>query len=159
LLALIIDGILLFAMIFVLYLVLGGALVIAFPQAQSVAFDSNEWPAGLVTYLAISLVMLAWYGGWQSGVGATPGMLACKLRVRDPNGEDNPSFRAAAIRNSPQVLAGFGDLTGDQGINVAFGVIGFVVWAAIGITISNSPERQGFHDRLAGGTYVVRPTT
>ena len=28
-------------------------------------------------------------------------------------------------------------------------------YIAIGITISNSPTRQGFHDRLAGGTYVV----
>ena len=61
-------------------------------------------------------------------------MLALKLRVRDPSGEENPSPRAAVIRDSPQVLAGFGELTGN-----------------------NSPERQGFHNRLAGGTYVVRP--
>jgi len=33
---------------------------------------------------------------------------------------------------------------------------GGVVFIAIGITISKSPTRQGFHDRLAGGTYVVR---
>lgn len=159
-LALIIDGILLFAMIYVLFLVLGGALVLAFPQAASAiaTFDSNEWPAGLVAYLVIGLVMLAWYGGWQSGLGATPGMLVCKLRVRDPNGEDNPSLRAAVIRNSPQVLAGFGELTGVEGIDLALGVVGFVVFSAIGLTIASSPERQGFHDRLAGGTYVVRPS-
>lgn len=158
LLALTIDGILLFAIVYVLFLVLGGALVLAFPAAESVmaTVNLNKWPAGLVAYVVLSLVMLAWYGGWQSGIGATPGMLACKLRVRDPNGQDNPSLRAAVIRNSPQALAGFGELTGNEGIDLVLGVVGFVVFAAIGITISNSPERQGFHDRLAGGTYVVR---
>ena len=36
------------------------------------------------------------------------------------------------------------------------GLLGFVVYQVIGITISDSPTRQGIHDRLAGGTYVVR---
>jgi uncharacterized RDD family membrane protein YckC len=101
--------------------------------------------------------MLAWYGGWQASVGGTPGMLALKLRVRDPSGEDNPSLRAAVIRNSPAVLAGFGDISGNSAIDLVLGLVGIAVYVAIGITISNSPERQGFHDRLAGGTYVVRP--
>jgi hypothetical protein len=35
-------------------------------------------------------------------------------------------------------------------------VVSLVVCVAIGITISSSVTRQGFHDRLAGGTYVVR---
>ena len=101
--------------------------------------------------------MLAWYGGWQAGVGATPGMLVLKLRVRDPNGEDNPSLRAAVIRNSPQVLAGFGELTGNDSYDLMLGVVSFVVYAAIGLSITSNSRYQGFHDRLAGGTYVVRP--
>ena len=160
LLALLIDGVLLFAIIYLLFLVLGGVLFLAFPQAAESTLmdvDSGGWPAGPVAYVVISVLMLAWYGGWQAGLGATPGMLALKLRVRDPSGEDNPSPRAAVIRNSPQVLAGFGELTGNDTFDLLLGVIGFVVYIAIGITISNSPERQGFHDRLAGGTYVVRP--
>ena len=48
-------------------------------------------------------------------------------------------------------------MTGNDTFDLLLGVIGFVVYIAIGITISNSPECQGFHDRLAGGTYVVRP--
>ena len=158
--ALIIDGVLLYAIIFVLFLVLGGVLFLAFPQAAESTLmnaDSDGWPTGPVAYVVLSVVMLAWYGGWQARVGATPGMLALKLRVRDPSGEDNPSPRAAVIRNSPQVLAGFGELTGNDTFDLLLGVVGFVVYIAIGITISNSPQRQGFHDRLAGGTYVVRP--
>ena len=112
LMALIIDGVLLYAIIFVLFLVLGGLLFMAFPQAAESTLihgDSDGWPAGPVAYVVLSVVMLAWYGGWQAGIGGTPGMLALKLRVRDPSGEDNPSPREAVIRSSPQVLAGFGE--------------------------------------------------
>ena len=49
-------------------------------------------------------------------------------------------------------------MTGNDIIDLLLGVVGIAVCIAIGITISNSPERQGFHDRLAGGTYVVRPS-
>jgi uncharacterized RDD family membrane protein YckC len=144
----------------VLFIVLGGVLYLAYPQAADSVLadlDSNTWPAGLLAYIVLSVVMLAWYGGWQAGVGATPGMLALKLRVRDPNGEDNPSLRAAVIRNSPQVLAGFGELTGNDSYDLMLGVVSFVVYAAIGLSITSNPRYQGFHDRLAGGTYVVRP--
>ena len=85
------------------------AFYLAYPQAADSVLadlDSTTWPAGLLAYIVLSVVMLAWYGGWQAGVGATPGMLVLKLRVRDPNGEDNPSLRAAVIRNSPQASPG-----------------------------------------------------
>jgi hypothetical protein len=66
------------------------------------------------------------------------------------------SLGAAVIRNSPTVLAGFGPITGNSAIDAGLVVAGCVVDGAIGITISGSPTRQGFHDRLAGGTFVVR---
>ena len=49
-------------------------------------------------------------------------------------------------------------MTGNDTFDLLLGVVGIAVYIAIGITISNSPERQGFHDRLAGGTFVVRPS-
>ena len=157
LLALFLDSLLLYAIIFVMSLVLTGLLFMAFPQvSESLLINLDSGPAGPIAYVVICAVMLAWYGGWQHGAGGTPAMLALKLRVRDPSGEENPSLRAAVIRNSPQVLVGFGELTGNEIVDLLLGVFGVAVWAAIGITISESPERQGFHDRLAGGTYVVR---
>ena len=36
------------------------------------------------------------------------------------------------------------------------GVVSFVVYAAIGLSITSNSRYQGF-DRLAGGTYVMRP--
>ena len=152
--ALIIDGLVLFAVGFAVGMGVGLLLVIAYP---TVNLDAHGWLVGTVEYVAMSAALLAWYGGWQHGVGATPGMLVLKLRVRDPSGADNPSLRAAVTRNVPLVLGTFGDFTGDETIDALLRVVTLVICIAIGITISNSPTRQGFHDRLAGGTYVVRP--
>jgi uncharacterized RDD family membrane protein YckC len=154
LVALIIDGLVLFAVGFALGIGIALFLALAYP---TVNLDVDGWPAGAVAYVVTSAALLGWYGGWQHGVGATPGMLALKLRVRDPSGEDNPSIRAAVTRNSPQVLVSFTYYSGNETIDALLSIVSLVVCVAIGITISNSPTRQGFHDRLAGGTYVVRP--
>ena len=151
--ALIIDSLILFAVGFALAMGIGLFLVIAYPSAN---LDMDGWPASAVTYVVASVGLLGWFGGWQHGVGATPGMLVLKLRVRDPSGEDSPSLRAAVTRNLPLVLGNFGDFSGDDTIDALLGIVTLVVYVAIGITISSSPTRQGFHDRLAGGTYVVR---
>ncbi len=74
LLALMLDGVLLYAIIFVLPLVLSGLLFMSIPQFGESAMrsiDSGAWPGGLLAYVVICAVMLAWYGGWQSGVGGT----------------------------------------------------------------------------------------
>jgi uncharacterized RDD family membrane protein YckC len=152
--ALMIDGLVLFAVAFAVVIGLSAFLALAYP---TVILDMDGWPAGAVAYVVTSAALLGWYGGWQAGVGATPGMLALKLRVRDPSGEANPSLGAAVTRNVPQVLVSFMDYAGNEGIDAVLSIVSLVVCVAIGITISNSPTRQGFHDRLAGGTYVVRP--
>lgn len=69
---------------------------------------------------------------------------------------DNPSLGAAVTRNLPAVLVSFNDYSGNESIDALLSIVTVVVCVAIGITISSSPTRQGFHDRLAGGTYVVR---
>jgi uncharacterized RDD family membrane protein YckC len=152
--ALVIDGLVLIVVTFALAMVLGGFLLLAYP---TVKLDMDGWPAGAVAYVVASALLLAWFGGWQASVGATPGMLALKLRVRDPSGEENPSPGAAVTRNLPAVLASFSDYSGNEDIDGLLTIVTLVVYVAIGITISISPTRQGFHDRLAGGTYVVRP--
>jgi uncharacterized RDD family membrane protein YckC len=152
--ALMIDGLVLFAVAFAVVICVSAFLALAYP---TVRLDIDGWPAGAVAYVVTTAALLGWYGGWQHGVGATPGMLALRLRVRDPSGEANPSLRAAVTRNLPQVLVGFSDYSGNETIDALLVIVALVVYVAIGITISSSPTRQGFHDRLAGGTYVVRP--
>src|SRR6185436_3597922 len=46
--------------------------------------EIEGWPGGAVVYVVESVVMLGWYGGWQAGVGGTPGMLLLRLRVPRP---------------------------------------------------------------------------
>lgn len=150
----IIDSLVLFAVGFAAGMCIGLFLVIAYP---SVNLDTPGWLVSAAAYVVMSAALLGWYGGWQHGVGATPGMLVLKLRVRDPSGDGNPSLRAAVTRNLPLVLGTFGDCSGDETIDALLRIVTLVICVAIGITISNSPTRQGFHGRLAGGTYVVRP--
>lgn len=159
--ALIIDGLVLAALFFLAFLAAAIVfdLVAPLPAGADpwfVSIDLDRWPAGAVVYVASSALMFAWYGGWQAGAGATPGMFAVQLRVRGATGEANPTFGAAATRNAPQILTNFGAVTGVQAIDTGLTVITLLVLLVIGITISNSHTRQGFHDRLAG-TYVVRP--
>ena len=153
--ALIIDSLILLPVGFALGMGIGLFLVIAYP---TVNLDMHGWLVGAVVYVVMSAALLGWYGGWQHGVGATPGMLVLKLRVRDPSGDDNPSLRAAVTRNLPLVLGSVGDFSSHETIGALLMIVTLVVCVAIGITISNSPTRQGLHDRLAGGTYVVRLT-
>ena len=57
----------------------------------------------------------------------------------------------------PQVLVSFSDYSGNEGVDALLSIVTLVVYVAIGITISSSATHQGFHDRLAGGTYVLHP--
>jgi uncharacterized RDD family membrane protein YckC len=82
-----IDGLVLFAVAFALVIGLSAFLALAYP---TVVLNMDGWPAGAVAYAVTSAALLGWYGGWQAGVGATPGMLALKLRVRDPSGRLTP---------------------------------------------------------------------
>ena len=123
--------------------------------------DSKTWQAGLLTYVVGGVLTLAWFGGWQAGVGATPAMLLLKLRVRGQGEQDNPSLRAAALRNSPWVLASFGNVTGNESVDVMLGVVSFAVFAAIGLSITGNagvpglPRPAGRHLRGSSGVIAA----
>jgi uncharacterized RDD family membrane protein YckC len=118
----------------------------------------NGWGADAAVCAVTIGVMLAWFAGWQAAAGATPAMLFLGLRVRGPGGEDKPSLVAAVIRNTiPITAAVIGAIAADDDTGAVLTLASFLVYVAIGVTISRSPTHQGFHDRLASGTYVVRP--
>lgn len=158
--AFVIDGVILFVVAVVATVCAALAAAILLPawtiDSTLAAIENGSLLVNLMIYAVTGLAMLAWYGGWESGAGATPGMLLCKLRVLNPRGDGKPSLLAAVVRNCPQVLLSFGALTGDETIDGLLSLATLVVYLGIGISIGNSPTHQGFHDRLAGGTYVVR---
>jgi hypothetical protein len=155
--ALMIDRVLLLAVLFGLLLV-GGAVVIAVnPQSALLNPDLNGWAARAVLVGVTSGAWLCWLAGWQAAVGAAPGMLLLRLRVRGPTGEGKPSVVAAVSRNGLTIVGDSFALFGNStDIDAVLAIAGAVVYWVTGVTISWSPTRQGIHDRLACGTYVVR---
>jgi RDD family len=141
-------------------LLLGGAVMIGgggFVTAERLLDPAQSgWVTGAIVYVATSVALIIWMAAWQANIGASPGMLLLKLRVRGPNAEDHPSVAAAATRNAVPILSNLGTISANTDIDMALQIVGVVVFIAIGISISNSPTRQGFHDRLAGGTYVLQ---
>jgi uncharacterized RDD family membrane protein YckC len=153
LVALIIDNWVLAAVLVGLAFVLRPVI----PHYGPIDHGLNGWAASVVAYVLAACVYLGWFAGWQAAIGATPGMLLVGLRVRGPSGEDKPSLVAAVIRNSLLVLAeSVGTISRDTTIGAVLGIAGLVLMVAIGVSISNSSTCQGIHDRLAGGTYVLR---
>jgi hypothetical protein len=117
----------------------------------------NDWVGFCVT----TGVFLGWFAGWQAAAGATPAMLLLGLRVRGPSGEGKPSLIAAVIRNSLQVIvpilaAAVEKLAPGSVVAMIANLAVLVIFATIGVSIANSPTCQGIHDRLAGGTFVLR---
>ncbi len=115
----------------------------------------SGWATGVFVYLLTSGVMIAWLALWQAKAGASPGMMLLRLRVRASDALGPPSIASAAIRNLITVMAVMNSVTGQEWVDNLLSLVGLAAYAAIGVSIAKSPTHQGFHDRLAGGTYVL----
>lgn len=113
----------------------------------------------LVFYIFLSLVTtaisLGYYGFMESNNGATFGKQLMKLKVVGPDGASNPTMEQAIRRNVFLAfgLAGIvpvvGQLLGGAASLVA------VIMIAVGIN-GDTARRQGWHDKFAGGTQVLK---
>ncbi len=95
-----------------------------------------------------ALVVLVYFAALDSIFGTTAGKRILGLRVLGPDG-GNPSIGRALAREAFTVLGA---------IPFAGPLLAVAAWVWIVRTIETSPSRQGMHDRLAGGTQVVRAT-
>ena len=77
--------------------------------------------------------------------GTTPGKRLLGLRVTGPDGAA-PSLLEAARREAFTLLGA---------VPYAGPLLALVAWIVIVVTVTRSPQRQGAHDTLAGGTRVV----
>jgi hypothetical protein len=78
--------------------------------------------------------------------GCTLGKAALRLRVRgEPGGL--PSWKAGCRREAFVVLGA---------VPFVGPVLALAAWITIAITVRRSPVGEGWHDRLAGGTRIVR---
>ena len=102
--------------------------------------------AGATVSAAVVLLLFAWLVAFEATTGTTPGKRALGLRVQDALGQ-TPSVGAALRRNAwllPAVVP------------VAGQVVAFVAALSVAFTLSVSPRHEGWHDRLADVTTVVR---
>jgi uncharacterized RDD family membrane protein YckC len=157
--ALVIDNVLILVVLFGL----AAVLVTAIAHSALANAELNVRATRAVVAGVTSGAWLCWLAGWQATIGQTPGMRLLGLRVRGPSGEAKPSLVAAVIRNFLTILPGAfwgaAQLAADTDIQMVHAIAVCVVYWVIGVSISWSPTRQGIHDRLAGGTYVVRRGT
>ncbi|WP_179469578.1 RDD family protein [Mycolicibacterium vinylchloridicum] len=105
--------------------------------------DSYSFIAGVV----LALIPFAYFVGFEVSQGWTPGKKILGLRVQGPGGAAKPTAQQSAIRNSFMLLSI---------IPFVGPLLGFVAEIVIGVTINNSPTKQGKHDELAGGTQVLQ---
>jgi uncharacterized RDD family membrane protein YckC len=101
----------------------------------------------LVTGLFSGLLMFIYFVALEVSQGATLGKKILGLSVRGPGGAPRPDFKQSAIRNSFTLL---------PIIPYIGGLLAFIAYVVIGVTINGSPTKQGKHDELAGGTQVVK---
>ncbi|MFC9664524.1 RDD family protein [Nocardia sp. NPDC127606] len=79
--------------------------------------------------------------------GSTPGKKLLGLHVNGADGAAKPDLVESAKRNAYMLL---------NLIPWLGGLLWFIAAIGIAVTVSSSPSKQGWHDKFAGGTQVVK---
>jgi uncharacterized RDD family membrane protein YckC len=117
--------------------------IVGFIVAFAFGFQSNI----MVTGLFSGLLTFVYFVAFEITQGWTPAKKLLGLSVRGPGGAPKPTAKQSTIRNAFTLLA----------IVPYFGgLLAFIAYIVIAVTISNSPTKQGKHDEWAGGTQVVK---
>jgi uncharacterized RDD family membrane protein YckC len=109
------------------------------------AYSAISGVIGAVLYLGYFVLM-------ESRNGQTVGKMLLKLRTEGPDG--NPPTTGEAFKRNFWV--GLGALAIIPFGGVLGGLAELVIVIVIAVTISQSPIKEGWHDRLAGGTRVLK---
>lgn len=111
------------------------------------------YASGALSGVIGAAISLAYFALLESRTGQTLGKLLLKLRTEGPDGGP-PSLEVALRRNFWVALGALAV------VPIVGGLIGsiaeLVIVIVIAVTISQSPVKQGWHDKLAGGSRVVR---
>ncbi len=101
----------------------------------------------LITGLFTGVLTFIYFVALEVSQGWTLGKKLLGLSVHGPAGAPKPTVQQSAIRNSWTLL---------PIIPWLGGLVLFIAYIVIAVTINSSPTKQGKHDELAGGTQVVR---
>jgi uncharacterized RDD family membrane protein YckC len=112
-----------------------------------------SYAASAVSGVIGGALYLAYFALMESRRGQTVGKMALKLRTTGPDG--NPPTLDEAIRRN--FWEGLGALAIIPLIGPLIGSLAeLVIVIVIAVTVGQSPIGQGWHDRFAGGTRVIR---
>jgi uncharacterized RDD family membrane protein YckC len=117
--------------------IVAGVLAMAFGASSNI----------MVTGLFSGVLMFAYFVAMEVTQGRTVGKMALGLSVHGPGGAPKPDVKQSAIRNAFTLLTV---------IPYLGGLLAFIAYIVIAVTIHSSPTKQGKHDELAGGTQVVK---
>ena len=101
----------------------------------------------MVTGLFSGVLMFGYFVAMEVTQGRTIGKMLLGLSVRGPGGAPKPDVKQSAIRNAFTLLTI---------VPYVGGLLAFIAYVVIAVTINGSPTKQGKHDELAGGTQVVK---
>lgn len=122
-------------------------------QVAPMGLGGVSFIASVVSALLSAAIYLGYFALMESGTGQTLGKMALGLRVQGPDG-GNPTLEQAVRRN---IFTAFGVVAI---VPVIGGLVGWlaqvVAMIMCGVTIGSSPVREGWHDRFAGATSVVK---
>jgi uncharacterized RDD family membrane protein YckC len=125
--------------------------VVAFALAFILNLVFHYWGGGLIAIIngAISaLLTFVYFVALETSRGATIGKKLVGLSVHGAGGAVRPTVQQSATRNAWTLFSIIPFLIGT--------VLALISVIAIAVTINNSPTKQGIHDKLAGGTQVLK---
>lgn len=151
-LARLIDGVLLAVVngIIVTALVVGAIM----GDSGGMYGTGSDYAAAAVSSVLTAAIYLGYFGLLESTRGQTVGKMVMKLWVLGPNG-GNPTLEESLRRNCWLAFGVLGVVPVVGGLVGALATLVAVIMIAVGIN-SDTVGRQGWHDRFAGGTHVVK---
>ncbi|MDX6299419.1 MAG: hypothetical protein QOF53_633 [Nocardioidaceae bacterium] len=110
--------------------------------------------AGLRVAAALvqGLIFIGYFALMESRTGRTLGKRIMRLRTVSASG-GNPTFQEAVRRN---IFMAYPVLGVVPNLGFVADLAALVAMVLAGVTISQSPVREGWHDRFAGGTGVLK---
>ncbi|KQR99777.1 hypothetical protein ASG12_03090 [Williamsia sp. Leaf354] len=133
-------------------------LIVGIPVAivEGIIGVAANYAVYYVVSVILSFAAILYFTYFESRKGATLGKQLLKLRTVGPDG-NIPAQDIAFKRNIWLLLSVLSSLLAFiffLPFLVGLATLGVLI--AIGVTISNDPNKQGLHDKFAGGTRVVR---
>ncbi len=141
-----IDGLILFVVLFVVIVPIVVVAIFSGSGGFGSAFGGGFSAGSFVASLIWIAIVVGYFAVMESQWGQTVGKMAMGIRTEGPDG-GKPTLEMAARRNSWYVLGI---------IPIIGGIAQLAMVIFIAVTISNSPEKIGWHDTFAPGTRVVK---